>query len=172
MLSFGMKTFEFSSSENKDNFIFSSDDLSYGLLVSNGSVLLVGCLLILKHMMRISEKELQIFTDGMENGNIIITSSPSSIVPISNKNNSKKSIDHNEENENRNIEMKSLKNEEGINNNNPYQNLNLETTTTTSSSINSEKKEDSNFNEIVKPTKKKKKKKMKKRKSTQANMEI
>jgi len=50
---------EFSSDQNKENIIFSQDSLSFGLLASGLSVLVVGVLFIIKAGVSISPKDVE-----------------------------------------------------------------------------------------------------------------
>jgi len=59
LLSFGLKMVEFSSDQNKENINFSKESLSFGLLASGLSVLVVGILFIVKAGLSISPKDVE-----------------------------------------------------------------------------------------------------------------
>ena len=59
MLSFGLKTLELASQDNRVVFIFDKDSLSFGLLASGLSVLVVGVLFIIKAGFSISPKDVE-----------------------------------------------------------------------------------------------------------------
>jgi len=58
LLSFGLKTLELASQDNREGFIFDKDSLSFGLLASGLSVLVVGVLYILRALGFISPNEI------------------------------------------------------------------------------------------------------------------
>jgi len=63
-ISFGLKMFEFSSKDHKENLQFSTTSLSYALLLSNGSVLFVGLIFIMSHLLRVSNSDIELFTSS------------------------------------------------------------------------------------------------------------
>ena len=59
LLSFGLKTLELASEDNRAGFIFDKGSLSFGLLASGLSVLVVGVLFIIKAGLSISPKDVE-----------------------------------------------------------------------------------------------------------------
>jgi len=80
VLSFGLKMVEFSSDQNRENILFSQESLSFGLLASGLSVLIVGVLFIIKAGLSISPKDVEhlevVKTIFKKEGHAISSSSP------------------------------------------------------------------------------------------------